>query len=168
MEIAYRYSIQYGDDCYWIFLDEILLATISRGIVNTWHVNIKISGEYYLFTKSGKLNSSVNIQNINAGEKLGDISLPLLPFFFRRSIFSRKDGVRMSWFSKNFFSFHWMWKLNDDILLEGVEDFTRGNSSGMIKLFAYTHEPYLLIIAGIFLSISRKRRGLFGLFNFYK
>ncbi|MBK8787724.1 MAG: hypothetical protein IPN43_14805 [Chitinophagaceae bacterium] len=163
--IAYRYRIQHTDGCYWIFLDDILLASLSRGAGNTWHVNIKISGENYLFTTSGKLNPLVNIQNINAGENIGEISLPLLPFFFRRSVFARKDGIQMSWFSKNFFSFHWMWKSNNDVLLEGVEDFTMGNGSGMIKISAYLQESYLLIIAGIFLSLSRKRRGFLGLVN---
>jgi hypothetical protein len=165
MVIAYSYRIKYADDCYWIFLDEILLATITPAEQNSWLVNIKISGDYYLFTKSGRLNPSVSIHNINEEEGLGNISMPLFPVIFQRSVFLRNDGTKISWISKSFFCFHWVWKLNDAILLEGVEDFVRSDNSGVIKLSAYQHESYLLIIAGIFLSIRRRRRLLFGLFN---
>lgn len=164
MVIAYSYRIKYADDCYWIFLDEILLATITPGEQNSWLVNIKISGDNYLFTKTGRLNPSVSIHNINSRECIGNISIPLFPVIFQRSEFLRNDGATISWISKSFFSFHWVWKLNDDILVEGVEDFVRSDNRGVIKLSAYQHESYLLIIAGMFLSIRRRRRFLFGLF----
>ena len=165
MVVAYSYRIKYADDCYWIFLDEILLATITPGEQNSWLVNIKISGENYLFTKTGRLNPSVSIHNINTGEITGNIAMPLFPVIFQRSEFLRNDGTKISWISKSFFSFHWVWKLNNDILVEGVEDFVRSGNRGVIKLSAYQHESYLLIIAGIFLSIRRRRRLLFGLFD---
>lgn len=165
MTIAYNYRIKYTAGLCLIFLDEILLATIQQRCESNWDVNIKISGQNYVFAKPGKLNSPVSIHDINAGEKLGNISVPLFPFFFRSSVFLRENKPSISWCSKNFYSFHWVWKQGDDTMLEGVEDFVSGDNSGVIKLSSYLDEPYLLIIIGIFLSISRKRRGIFGLFN---
>ena len=165
MTIAYNYRIKYAAGVCLIFLDEILLATIKQRCKTNWDVNIKISGQNYVFTKSGRLNSPVSIQDINAGEKLGNISVPLFPFFFRNSVFLRENKPCISWCSKNFYSFHWVWKQGDEIILEAVEDFVSGDNNGVIKLSSYLDEPYLLISIGVFLSISRKRRGIFRLFN---
>lgn len=165
MTIAYNYRIKYADGLCLVFLDEILLATIQQRCESKWEVNIKISGQNYVFAKPGKLNSPVSIHDINAGEKLGNISVPLFPFFFRSSVFLRENKPSISWCSKNFYSIHWIWKQGDDIMLEGVEDFMSADNSGVIKLSANLDEPFLLIITGIFLSMSRKRRGIYGLFS---
>ena len=160
MIIAYSYRLQYTDNCYSLFLDGILLATIKRIDAGTWYVNVKFNGDRYLFVRTGWLNRSVQVHNIKAGENLGDISLPVFPLFFRRSTFLLNTGAAICWHSLNLFSFHWAWKSGGNILLEGVEDFVIAGNSGVIKLHAYQHESYMLIIAGIFLSISRKRRGI--------
>jgi len=162
---AYSYRIEYSNNCHWVYLNEILLGTVDKGSGNTWHVNIEISGDNFLFTKFGVLRSSFYIQDINSGESVGNIMMPLFPIFFQKFKFVHKGGKKLYWVGKNFFSFHWMWKLNKNTIIETVEDIVVGNKTGVITLSSYINESNLLIITGIFLSLRRKSRLSFGLFD---
>jgi len=164
---AYSYRIEYSNNCHWVYLNEILLGTVDKGPGNSWHVNIELSGDNFLFTKLGLLKSSIYIQDINSGEPVGNISIPLFPFFFQKFKFIGKGGNKLYWVGKNFFSLHWLWKLNKKTVVETVEDIIEGNSSGVITLSSYLNESNLLIITGIFLSLRRKRRLSFGLLAKY-
>lgn len=165
MTTAFNYNIKYTSKGFLIFLDEILLAAIEKNSERSWNAKVKISGQVYLITKPRKANAPVRIQNMNAGEESGSISVPLFPFFFRRSVFSRQGRPAITWYSKNFYSFHWAWKQQDEILLEGVEDILHGGRNGVLRATDYLDEPHLLIVAGIFLSLYRKQRGLLGIFQ---
>ncbi|MBL7703234.1 MAG: hypothetical protein JNM14_13365 [Ferruginibacter sp.] len=162
MATAFNYNIKYTDKGFLIFLDEILLAISEKSCENIWHTNIKISGEVYIITKPRKLNSPVCIHDMNAGEKSGSISVPLFPFFFRKSVFFRESKPSITWCSKNLYSFHWVWKQHREILLEGVEDILHNGSNGVIKTTEFQDETYFLIVIGIFLSMYRKRWGVWG------
>lgn len=164
MTTAFDYNIKYTGKGFLIFLDGILLAAIEKSSEDSWQAKVKISGQVYVITKPKKFSTPVSIQNMNAGEKSGFISVPLFPFFFRKSVFSREGRPPITWYSKNFYSFHWVWKRHDEILLEGVEDIMDGGRNGVLRATDYLDEPHLLIVAGIFLSIYRKQRGLLGLF----
>jgi hypothetical protein len=161
MEIAYSYWIKKADHGYSVYIYGILLATITPGEKKSWIVNI--NGEGYLFIKSGILKPLVKIRSVKDGIDLGIISMPFFSFIFQRSEFLRKDGGKLTWVCKSVFSLHWLWKLNNEIIIEGVEDFS---NTGVIRLSGYQQACYLLIIAGMFLSIRRRRRMLlFGLFD---
>ncbi len=160
MEIAYNYWIKQADHCYSVYIYGILLATITPGEKKSWMVNI--NGEDYLFIKSGMLKPSVKIRSVKDETDLGIISMPFFSLIFQRSQLLRKDGDKLTWVSKSIFSLHWLWKLNNKIIIEGVEDFS---NNGVIRLSGYQQEYYLLIIAGMFLSLRRRRMLLFGLFD---
>jgi hypothetical protein len=162
---AYSYRIESTHNCYWVYLNEILLGTLDKGTRNTWHVNIEISGDQFLFSKSGFLKSSINILDINSGESIGRITIPLIPFFFQKFKFVYKGGKKMVWVGKNFFSFHWLWKINKKTVVETIEDIVEGNKSGVITLSSYLTESNLLILIGVFLSLRRKNKLSFGLYN---
>ncbi len=162
---AYSYRVEYYNNCHWVYLNEILLGTVDKGTGNTWYVNIELSGDNFLFTKFGFIKSTIYIQDINSGESIGSISIPLFPFFYQKFKFIYKGGNKLIWVGKNFFSFHWLWKLNKNTIVETVEDIVQGNSSGVITLSSYRNESNLLILTGVFLSLRRKRRLSFGLID---
>ena len=162
---AYSYRIENSDNCYWVYLNEILLGTLDKGTKDTWHVNIELSGDNLLFTKLGFLKSSIYIQDLNSGESIGCISVPLLPIFFQKFKFIYKGGEKMVWVGRNFFSFHWLWRRNKKTVLETVEDLVQGDKSGVITLSSYLNESNLLILTGIYLSLRRKRKLSLGLYN---
>ena len=162
---AYSYRIESTHNCHWVYLNEILLGTLYKGTGNNWHVNIDISGDQFFFTRLGFLKSSIYIQDIHSGETIGSINIPLSPLFFQRFKFVFKGGKKMVWVGKNFFSFHWLWKINKKTVVETVEDIVQGNKSGVITLSSYLNESNLLILTGVFLSLRRKQRLSFGLYN---
>jgi len=162
---AYSYRVEYANNCYWVYLNEILLGTVDKVAGNSWHVNIELSGDSMLFTKFGFLKSSIYIQDVKSGEAVGNISIPLIPLFFQKFKFVYKGGKKMVWVGKNFFSLHWLWQLNKKTVVETIEDIVQGNSSGVITLSSYLNESNLLIITGVFLSLRRKRKLSFGLIN---
>lgn len=162
---AYSYRIVNSDNCYWVYLNEILLGTLDKGANDTWHVNIELSGDNFLFTRLGFMKSSIYIQDINSGESIGSISVPLLPIFYQKFKFFYKGGGKMVWVGRNFFSFHWLWRRNRKTVLETVEDIVQGDKCGVITLSSYLNESNLLILTGIYLSLRRKRKLTFGLYN---
>ena len=55
--------------------------------------------------------------------------------------------------------------VNKKTVVETVEDIVQGNKSGVITLSSYLNESNLLILTGVFLSLRRKQRLSFGLYN---
>jgi hypothetical protein len=160
---AYSYRVEHADNCYWVYLNQILLGTIEKGVDKTWYINITLTGDNLLFTKFGLLKPSIYIQDINSGEAVGNINIPLFPIFFRKFRFFYMGSKKLYWVGKNFLSFHWFWRMNDDTVVDTVEDILQGNNSGVITLASHQKESNLLILTGIFLSLRRKKKLSFGL-----
>lgn len=160
---AYNYQLRYSDNCCRVYLNHVLLGTIDKGTGNNWYINIPITGDNFLLTKSGVINPSINIQDINAGHYLGNIKLPRIPFFFRKFTFIDKAGKELNWMGKGILSFHWLWKYKESTVVEAIEDITTTRGTGVLTLSSYLNESNLLIMTGIFLALRMKRKLSLGL-----
>ncbi|MBS1732624.1 MAG: hypothetical protein JST02_04950 [Bacteroidetes bacterium] len=165
MEHAYTYRIDFADNCYWVYLNQTLLGTIEKGVDHSWHINITLTGENFLFTKLGLLKPSIYIQDINSGTSIGSISIPMLPLLPFRSKFQYLGNNKLAWICKSPLSLHWQWRSSQETIIEAVESINLSDRSGLITLETFQRESNLLILAGIFLSLLRKKRLSFGLLH---
>ncbi len=162
---AYTYRIEYADNCYWVYLNQTLLGTIEKGVDHSWHINITLTGENFLFTRSGLLKPCIYIQDINSGDVTGNISIPLFPFLPFKSKFIYLGSHKLEWVCKSPLSLHWQWKSGRETIIEAVENINLSDRSGLVTVEIYKEESNLLILTGIFLSLLRKKRLSFGLLH---
>lgn len=164
---AYNYRIKNSDDCYWIYLNEMLFGTIEKGKSGKWYINLQGRGEQYSFRSVGFLNKMIMIRDIDSSEDIACIRFPFFVSVFPRVKYIPKNNRKLKWVSKNIFSICWRWEYKDEVIIETIEDLAERNNSGIITLASYNENANLLIATGVFLSLWRKRQLTFGLYRYY-
>ena len=164
---AYYYRLTNTDHSFTVYTNDQLLGSIYRPTAGQWPVNTTINGRLYYFIKVKSFSTVINIVDEANEEIVAIIKMPLLSLLFPYIRLKCLDGEEVTWAVKNFFSLHWQWKKNEDIIVEVIDDLVQ-KDTGIIVLPGHTDQTDLLIITGFFLSLLRRSRlsmGVMGLKN---
>jgi hypothetical protein len=154
---AYQYKILQSGDCFWIFINEAVFATIDKAGNKSWHLNILSSGDHFVLKPSGFRNRLLQIYNTNANLEVAKMVKPLFASVFNKVKLIYPDGTKLLWGMKGPLSFHWEWRQPDNLMLEALEEISVGNHAGIIAVSRFDEKSNLLILLGCYLSLMYKR-----------
>lgn len=128
-----------------------------------WPIHATINEKMYSFSKKGLLNTSIQIADAMSGEAMAVITISSL---FSKTKFAFSNGEEFTWYSNNFFSFHWKWKKGNENIVDAIDNLAAGKNNGIIAIKEYRSGTDLIIIAGFLLSLLKRSRmsmGMIGL-----
>ena len=160
---TWHYSLANSGNSFSLYFNERLVAIIIKPASGKWPVHVNINEKMYVFTKRGWLPHTIEIKDAITGEAAGMIHMPFFSSLRGITSFVFPGGESFTWYSNNFFSFHWKWKKGTDTIIDAIDNLSGKKNNGVIVINEYKSGSDLLIAAGFFLSLLRRSRFTFGI-----
>lgn len=160
---AWHYRLSYSGSSFTVYLNERVVGNIKKPSSGRWPVYATINDRLYSFSKKSFLKTLIEVADAVSEEPVGVIHIPYFSLFFPYATVRLFEGEVLTWKADSFFSLHWKWEQNGGEIMEAIDNLAGEPNSGVLAIPEYKQGTELLIIAGFFLSLSRRSKLSMGL-----
>ncbi len=159
---TWHYQLVSIDNSFSLYFNDRLIAIITKPSSGRWPVHASINEKMYSFSKKHLFQSAVQVTDAITGEKAAEIKMPFLSSLFSKTLIRFTNGEEYSWYANNFFSLHWKWEKGNERVMDAIDNLAARKHKGVIAIKEYKAGTDLLIIAGFFLTLLKRRKLSFG------